>query len=299
LTGFSSPVLSPCFWPEFITVSVPHPPDNSVLITGCSSGIGLCCARTLQKLGYRVFATTRKADDCAQLAAYGLESLQLDLDNSDSIQQAVDEILRRTDGTLYALVNNGAWGQPGAVEDLSRQVLRAQFETNLFGTAELTNRVIPVMRRQGHGRIVQISSVLGLVALKYRGAYVASKFALEGLTDCLRLELADSDIRISLIEPGPIASHFRANAYQKYLENIDSDHSVHRESYRAMEQRLQHQGDAVPFTLPPDAVVKKVVHALESPRPRLRYYVTVPTYLFGWLKRLLGDRLLDRLLTKV
>jgi NAD(P)-dependent dehydrogenase (short-subunit alcohol dehydrogenase family) len=274
-------------------------PGKSVLITGCSSGIGLAVATGLRDKGYRVFATARKAVDVERLTAAGFESLQLDLADSTSIRAAVDDILGRTRGTLDALFNNGAYGQPGAVEDLSREVLREQFETNLFGWHELTNLLLPVMRRQGHGRIIQNSSVLGFVALRYRGAYNASKFALEGLTDTLRLELAGTGIHVSLIEPGPIASRFRENAFQAYQRNINPDNSVHREMYRRMEERLNKQGPAVPFTLPPEAVLKKVIHALESQRPRARYYVTFPTYLFGFLKRILSARLLDKVLNKV
>ena len=273
--------------------------NKSILITGCSSGIGRCVATGLKNRGYRVFASARKTADVQELAAAGFESLQLDLADSASITAAVDEILSRTNGTLDALFNNGAYGQPGAVEDLTREVLRAQFETNLFGWHELTNRVLPVMRRQGHGRIIQNSSVLGFVALRFRGAYNASKFALEGLTDTLRLELTGTDIHVSLIEPGPISSRFRDNALLAYKENINPDASVHRDKYLRMEERLTKQGAAVAFTLPPEAVLKKVIHALESRRPRARYYVTFPTYLFGFLKRVLSDRLLDRALNKV
>jgi NAD(P)-dependent dehydrogenase (short-subunit alcohol dehydrogenase family) len=274
-----------------------HP--RSVLITGCSSGIGHACARGLADRGYRVFASARREADVKRLIAEGLEALRLDLDDSDSIARATDEVLRRTGGRLYALFNNGAYGQPGAVEDLSREVLRAQMETNLLGWHELTCRVIPAMRRQGEGRIVQNSSVLGLVTLPYRGAYVASKFALEGLTDTLRLELAGSGIAVSLIEPGPIASRFRANGHEKFRAHINAEHSVHRQTYRAMEKRLLKAGPAAPFTLPPEAVLRKLIHALESPRPRPRYYVTFPTYLLGNLRRVLSTRGLDRLLLRI
>ena len=273
--------------------------NKSILITGCSSGIGLCVAVGLKARGYRVFATARKETDVQQLAAAGLESLRLDLADSGSIAAAVDEVLSRTDGILDALFNNGAYGQPGAVEDLSRDVLRAQFETNLFGWHELTNRLLPVMRRQGHGRIIQNSSVLGFVALRYRGAYNASKYALEGLSDTLRLELTGTDIHVSLLEPGPVTSRFRENAFRAYQENITPDSSVHRDQYLAMETRLKTEGPVVPFTLPPEAVLKKVIHALESRHPRARYYVTFPTYLFGFLKRVLSTRLLDKALNKV
>ena len=272
---------------------------RSILITGCSSGIGLCVAQGLHQRGYRVFATARQQADVTRLRDLGLESLQLDLDSSTSINTAVDEVLARTNGKLYALFNNGAYGQSGAVEDLRRDVLRAQFETNLFGWHELTCRVLPVMRQQGYGRIIQNSSILGFIALPFRGAYNASKYALEGLTDTLRLELFDTDIHISLIEPGPIESRFRANAFRAYQQNIDKSHSPFQQQYAAMEARLTKEGPAVPFTLPPEAVLKKVLHALENKRPRERYYVTFPTYLFGTLRRLLSTRSLDRILRKV
>ncbi|OOZ39840.1 short-chain dehydrogenase [Solemya pervernicosa gill symbiont] len=275
---------------------------KTILITGCSSGIGLCCAKGLAAHGWHVFATARKVEDVEmlkQLNLDGLDALQLDLNSDHSIAAALNEIEQRTGGTLDALFNNGAYGQAGAVEDLSREVLRAQFETNLFGTHELTRRVISIMRSQGHGRIVQNSSVLGLIALPFRGAYNASKFALEALTDTLRLELHDSNIEISLIEPGPVTSRFRANAMKMYQQNIDREASHFFETYQRMEKRLTKVGPAAPFTLPPEAVLKKLIHALESPRPKARYYVTFPTYLFATLKRLLPHRGLDWVLRRV
>ncbi|HUW50946.1 MAG TPA: SDR family oxidoreductase [Sulfuricella sp.] len=272
---------------------------KTVLITGCSSGIGRCVAAGLARRGYRVFASARKAEDVRVLEAEGLESVQLDLTDSASIRRAVDEVLARTGGTLYGLFNNGAYGQPGAVEDLRREVLREQFEANLFGTIELTNLVIPVMRVQGHGRIIMNSSVLGLVALPYRGAYVASKYALEGIADTLRLELRGSGIQVSLIEPGPIESRFRANSFAAFRRNIDMSHSAHRDNYVVMERRLVKQGAAVPFTLSPEAVLSRVVQALESARPKTRYRVTIPTHLFAILKRFLPDRWMDNLLAVV
>ncbi len=273
--------------------------DRTVLITGCSSGIGLCVARGLQRRGYRVFASARKTTDVRHLQQQGLDTLHLDLRDSRSIEQAVAEVLERSGGRLYALFNNGAYGQPGAVEDLSREALRLQFETNVFGWQELTNLVLPVMRRQGGGRIIQNSSVLGFVSLAYRGAYNASKYAIEGLSDTMRLELTGTGIHVSLIEPGPISSKFRHNAVAHFKQHIDVEHSAHREAYRKMEQRLQKEGAVVPFTLPPEAVLKRVIHALESRRPRARYYVTFPTYLFGYLKRILPTKTMDRLLRKI
>ncbi len=272
-------------------------PPRSVLITGCSSGIGHCVASGLKQRGYRVFATARRHESVEQLLSEGFESLQLDLDDPVSIKGAVEEILHRTGGELYALFNNGAFGLPGAVEDLSRDAIRAQFETNVFGWLELTNLLLPVMRKQGCGRIIQNSSVLGFVAMPYRGAYNASKYAIEGLSDTLRLELRDTDIHVSLVEPGPILSRFRANALVALQKYIDIENSVHRERYQRVLERLNKQGPAVPFTLPPDAVLQKVTHALESSRPKARYYVTVPTFLFGYLKRMLPTGTLDRLLS--
>ena len=271
---------------------------KTILITGCSSGIGECAARTLRARGWRVFASARQLGDVERLHAEGFDALWLDLDDSASIRAAVDTLLTRTGGRLDALFNNGAWGLPGAVEDLNRDALRAQFETNLFGWVELTNLLIPIMRKQGHGRIVQCSSVLGFAAFPYRGAYTATKFALEGLTDTLRMELGSSDIHISLIEPGPIQTRFRTNAHRAFLRWINIEGSPYQAQYQKQLARLQKEGAAAPFTLPPEAVVNKLVHALESPRPRLRYRVTVPTIAFAWLKRLLPERWMDTVLIK-
>ena len=275
------------------------PTSQTIVITGCSSGIGYSAAVALKKRGHNVIATARKPADVSRLIDEGFNAIQLDLADSSSIQRAVNQIIELTGGHCDALFNNGAFGQPGAVEDLSRDVLRFQFETNLFGTHELTNLILPLMRKQGHGRIIYNSSVLGLVAMRYRGAYNASKFALEGLADTLRQELYGANIHISLIEPGPILSDFRKSSYALYKKNIDPSHSFHKAAYDAMEARLQKEGAAVPFTLPALAVVDKVIHALEAKHPKMRYYVTFPTYLFGFLKRILPMSWLDVLLRKV
>jgi NAD(P)-dependent dehydrogenase (short-subunit alcohol dehydrogenase family) len=272
--------------------------QKTILITGCSTGIGYCVAKGLKQRGYRVIASARREESVEQLVSDGLESLQLDLSSSDSIQKAFKQVMQLTDGKLYALFNNGAFGLPGAVEDLSRENLKAQFETNVFGWLELTNLVIPLMRKQGFGRIIQNSSVLGFVSMPFRGAYNASKYAIEGLSDTLRLELKGSNIFISLIEPGPITSQFRANAVKAMQQYIDIENSIHREKYLGVLARLNKKGPAVPFTLPPEAVLKRVIYALESNKPKPRYYVTLPTYLFGFLKRLLSNRQMDALLAK-
>lgn len=271
---------------------------RSLLITGCSSGIGHAAAHAMAARGWRVFATARKEADVARLKEEGLEALALDLYSSASIEAAVAEVEKRTGGRLTALFNNGAYGQPGAVEDLSRETLRQQLETNLLGTHELTTRVLPMMRAQGHGRIVQNSSVLGFAALPYRGAYICSKFALEGLTDTLRQELSGSGIHVSLIQPGPITSRFRANAHRAFRAHIDTERSAHAETYRKVEARLASTEGKAAFTLGPEAVVAKLIHALEHPRPRPRYAVTLPTHLFAALKRVLSTRGMDRVLLR-
>ena len=274
------------------------PVNKSILITGCSTGIGRCLAFGLHRSGFNVIATCRKEQDCTYFHQNGLFSTVLDLDSSDSIHQALETTLEYTQGELYGLINNGAYGQPGAVEDLDRKTLRDQFETNVLGTQELTNRVIPIMRKQQSGRIVQISSVLGFICLPYRGAYNASKYALEALSDTLRLELAGSGIQVSLIEPGPIESAFRTNSHEKFLENIDPGQSDHEEHYQILVERLR-SDEPTRFTLPARSVLKVVQHALNSPNPKIRYRVTTPTKVFAVLKRLLPDRIMDRMLSRI
>ncbi len=266
---------------------------KSILITGCSSGIGLCAARTLKARGWRVFATARKPQDIAHLREQeGVESLYLDYAEPASIAEAVDTALTATDGRLDALFNNGGYGQPGAVEDLTPDVLRAQFEANVFGWHDLTRRLIPAMRSQGQGRIVYCSSVLGLVAAKYRGGYCASKFAIEALADSLRMELDGTGIHVVLIEPGPVATRFVEHAIEAYRRNIDMENSVHRDIYRARIASME-EGGQQSFKLGPEAVAAKLVDALEARKPRPRYYVTVPTYVAALLRRILPTRALD------
>lgn len=268
-----------------------------ILITGCSSGIGLYCAQKLTQAGYQVVASCRKSDDVARLQGLGIHCVQLDLADEQSIQQGYEQAIDILGG-IDVLFNNGAYGQPGAVEDLPTSALRAQFEANFFGWHSLTLLALKAMRQQGSGRIIQNSSVLGLVVLPYRGAYNASKFALEGLTDTLRLELANTNIQVSLIEPGPILSKFRENALAAFMANIDYEHSYHIDNYQAQQARLETREATQPFTLGPDAVYKKLLHAIEAKRAKPRYYVTFPTYLFGYLKRVLSTRMLDKLLVK-
>jgi NAD(P)-dependent dehydrogenase (short-subunit alcohol dehydrogenase family) len=273
--------------------------QRSILITGCSSGIGLDAARGLTARGWRVFATCRQEADCARLRSEGLESFRLDYADEASIAEAVAEALARTGGTLDALFNNGAFACPGLVEDVPRGALREIFEVNLFGYHDLARQVIPVMRRQGHGRIVNCSSVLGLVGMRFRGAYVATKFAMEGLTDVMRIELRGSGIAVVLIEPGPIATRIRENAIPHFERWIDWENSARADLYRSLRGRLydrKTKKDA--FELEPSAVTAKLIRALEARRPRARYFVTTPTYLMGFARRALPTGALDWLIAR-
>ncbi len=272
--------------------------QKSILITGCSSGIGLDAARGLRAAGWRVFASCRKAEDCDRLRSEGFESPRIDYTDADSIVNGLAETLEATGGTLDALYNNGAYALPGAVEDLPVDALRAIFETNVFGGHALTRLVIPVMRAQGHGRIINCSSVLGFVPMRWRGAYVASKHALEGLTDVLRIEMSDTPIKVILIEPGPITAKIRQNAIPHFEKWIDWQSSARAAQYDELRSRLYEDAGPDRFELPPSAVTKKILHALTAQRPRPRYYVTTPTYLMGFLRRLLPTRLLDALILR-
>ena len=274
--------------------------QKSILITGCSSGIGLDAAHGMRARGWRVFASCRQQRDCDRLRAQGFESPRIDYTDRDSISSGLSYVLEATDGTLDALFNNGAHGLPGAVEDVPTDALRHIFETNVFGWHELTRQVIPVMREQGHGRIVQCSSVLGLVAFPWRGAYVATKYAIEGLTDTLRLELRDTDIQVVLIEPGPITSKLREKAIPVFEKYIDWENSALREKYEgSLLKRLYENSAPDRFELPASAVTDKLAHAVEARRPKPRYYVTTPTYVAGVLRRILPTKATDRILSDI
>jgi NAD(P)-dependent dehydrogenase (short-subunit alcohol dehydrogenase family) len=270
---------------------------RTILITGCSTGIGWHCALGMKARGWRVFATARKPEDLERLAAEGIEALFLDYADAASVTECAAEVSRRTGGKLDALFNNGAYGQPGAVEDLRREVLEAQFAANVFGWHQLTRDCLPLMRANGSGRIVQCSSVLGLVALKMRGAYNASKFAIEALSDTMRLELRGSGIFVSLIEPGPITSKFVETALRNFEANIDETQSHYGEAYARQRARMG-KGGSARYKLGPEAVLEALVHAVESPRPHARYFVTKPTHYMALARRILPQRLLDYVLDK-
>jgi NAD(P)-dependent dehydrogenase (short-subunit alcohol dehydrogenase family) len=263
--------------------------NRTILVTGCSSGIGEHCARALKAQGWRVLATARKDADLTRLRGEGFEAFYLDYAEPASIETLVDDVSTATGGRIYALFNNGAYGQAGAVEDLPVEALRAQFEVNVFGWHDLTRRVLPLMRANGAGRLVQNSSILGFIPFRGRGAYTASKHALEGLTDTLRIELRNEPIRVATIQPGPITTKFRENGLPYFLRYIDGEASIHREEYEAQLGRFNSTKKAR-FELGPEAVFAKLRHALESPRPRTHYRVTFPTHLMHVFKRTLTSR---------
>lgn len=272
---------------------------KAILITGCSSGIGISAAVELHNRGHRVIATCRREEDRQKLIAMGLEALLLDVNDSESIERAFSKTLQLTQGRLDVLINNAGYGQAGALEDVRRDVIRKQFETNVFGLLELSNLAIPVMRRQGEGRIINISSILGLIGMPFRGAYNASKFAVEGLCDTMRLELKASGIKVITIEPGPIESRFRDTCVDYSLTNIDMEHSHFAPQYQKILAGYKQAKMNSRFTKSSHAVVEKLVHAIESKHPKIRYPVTFPAYLLMTLKRLLPVLLLDKLLLKL
>jgi NAD(P)-dependent dehydrogenase (short-subunit alcohol dehydrogenase family) len=272
---------------------------RSVLVTGGSSGIGLATAELLKARGWYVIASARRPEDVAQLKARGFDTVRLDVADSASLEQALTETLSLTGGRLDALVNNAGMAIPGAVEDLSRANLQRQFDVNFFGLVELTRAALPMMRQQGQGRIVMVSSILGRVAMPWRGAYVASKFALEGITDTLRMELRGSGIQVALVNPGPVQSRFRDNSLDNFDRQVDAKDSRHSTDYARLRAETGAQKDGQPFTVGPEAVAMKIAHALESRRPKARYYVTVPAYVLATARCLLPTAWLDAVLARI
>lgn len=272
---------------------------KSILITGCSSGIGLDTAKILKNHGYRVFASARKKEDVEQLSALGFEAIELDVNDSHSIKKGISEVLRLSNGTLDALFNNAGFLQAGAAEDVTRDKDRQQFETNVFGAMEVIRQVLPIMRKQGHGRIIQNSSILGIVTIPYCGSYNASKFAIEGYCRTLRQELLNTNIHVSLINPGPIKSELRKNAFDQFDRNLLDNTGQHQEAYKKLEKSYFHSDRTKDrLTLEPDAVAKQVIHALESRRPKVHYYTGFAAKGMAFLRRVLPDKWLDALLAK-
>lgn len=269
---------------------------TNIVITGCSTGIGLETAKYLKERFITVYPTARHMEDVEMLKALGFEhAMQLDVTKATQIKHVIETILSK-ESTIDVWFNNAGYGQPGAIEDLETKVLKEQFETNVFGLHECTRQILPVMREQGYGKIIQHSSVLGIISLFGRGAYNASKYAIEGLTDTLRLELKDSDIHAVLLNTGPVTSHFRQTAVQKLKENIDIDHSIFKKQY---EKSIKGEGKKVPFNEEADAVASVIHKIILAKTPKPRYYITKATYLLGYLKRILSTTRLDKLLIKV
>ncbi|QMT60357.1 SDR family NAD(P)-dependent oxidoreductase [Legionella sp. PC997] len=273
--------------------------EKIILITGCSSGIGFDAVFTLKKRGYRVIGSCRKKEDVQKLLDRGVEAVQLDVSDSTSIQNGFAEVLVKTAGRLDVLINNAGYGQAGALEDIRRDVMRAQFETNVFGLLELTNQAIPIMRKQGYGRIINISSILGIVSMPFRGAYNASKYAVEGISDTLRLELKSSGIDVITIEPGPIESRFRDNSVDNSLNNIDMQHSYFSKQYERMLTSFKQKKTDSFFTRKTEAVIDSLIHAIESKKPKARYPVTFPAHLMIFLKWILSVKMLDKFFLQV
>ncbi len=271
---------------------------KSVLITGCSTGIGLDTAIQMRALGWQVFASCRKEEDLKRLKDLGLETLLLDVDDSSQIIRAFEAVLEKTGGTLDAIFCNAGYGQTGAVEDVSRKALREQFETNVFGAWECVVCAMKIFRKQGWGRILVNSSVLGFSGMPWRGAYNSTKFALEGMCDTLRQEVVGSNIQVVLVEPGPIATNFRVNALLKFNQNIDITSSFHKDSYIKQINRLEKKGSTTPFTISSASCASVCVTALTAKNPRIRYLVTIPTVVLWYLKRILPTFLFDRILRK-
>ena len=271
---------------------------RSILITGCSSGVGREAARQLKARGWRVLATARKSEDRARIERdLGVETIALELGQSASVAAAADEALRLTGGNLSALYNNAAYGVIGAMEDISADVLRRHFEVNVIGTHDLTRRLIPAMRAQGHGRIVTCSSVLGLVSGPYRGAYCATKFAVEAIHDALRIELAGTGIHVSVLQPGPIKTSFLASTLATFKTSVDIPNSPHRAAYEKRMAAMETE-TASRFRVGPETVVAKLIHALESPKPKARYKISPHTHAIALARRLLPMPVIDALMAR-
>ena len=270
----------------------------TVLITGCSSGIGLAAAMEMKTRGWSVWATARKPEDLEQLRGQGLHALELDMADPKSNEHAVHILREATGGSLKALVNNAGFGQPGALEDLSRDQMRQQFEVNVFGLQELTNRLLPDLTAEGDGRLVHVSSVVGRVALPFMGIYSASKFAVEAMADAQRVELDGTGVKVCLVEPGPIVTRFSVNAVDQGAEALLKVNSRFQDLYKQGLDERKNAGSTKPFALPPEAVAKKIAHALTSKRPRRRYKVTFPAYLGSVLSRAAPDALIDAILIR-
>lgn len=268
--------------------------EKKVLVTGCSSGIGLATARVLRDRGWQVLPTARKEEDLAMLRAEGFTPVRLDVADGNSVTEAAAETMKIFGGVIGAVVNNAGFGQAGAAEDLTRETLSQQINVNFIGAHDVTSRFIPAMRKQGWGRIVNVSSVLGKIVIPFYGSYCASKFAMEALSDAMRVELWNTGIGVILVEPGPIVSKFRKNAAARAQTSLDLNSATHAQYYeKEIQRRIRQEKKPDMFTRPPEDVAVKIVHALESSSPKRRYRVTIPAYMGTWAARFLPDWVID------
>jgi NAD(P)-dependent dehydrogenase (short-subunit alcohol dehydrogenase family) len=270
-------------------------PQPVIIITGCSTGIGLETANYLSERFVTVYPTARNPKDVEMLRTLGFDAMQLDVTKPEQIRSVIETVLAK-EGQIDIWFNNAGYGQVGAIEDIHTEVLREQFETNVFGLHECTRQILPIMQEQGYGKIIQHSSVLGITSLFGRGAYNASKYAIEGLTDTLRLELQDTEIYPVLLNTGPVTSRFRETAIKMLEQNVDIEHSRYREGYRS---RIAGTSKKVPFNEEAEAVASVVHTIILAQKPQPRYYITKATYLLGYAKRVLSTAWLDKLLLKI
>ena len=271
-------------------------PKKNILITGCSSGIGHDAALTLNKKGWRVFATCRSRSDCKYFESLGIESFPLDLSNEKSIKSATDLIEEKISSKLNAIFNNAAFAIPGAIQDLPRSALREIFEVNVFGQFDLIKRCLPLMAQVEDPRIVNCSSVLGFLSLPYRGAYSATKFALEALTDAMRRENFDGPVKIILLQPGPINTKIRQNSIKHFEKWVNWQDSIHQKKYKNIViERLYNKSSSnlSKYELHPRSVTKVLEKALDAKKPKCRYMITTPTLAARILISTLPTKLLD------
>jgi len=273
--------------------------SRAVLITGCSSGIGRATAVRLARQGWMVYATARQLETVQDLAGSGCRPHTLDVCDEASMR-AVVATVEDAEGAVGVLINNAGYGLEGAVEELPPEELRHQFETNLFGPLRLTQLVLPGMRHQRWGKVINVSSVGGRITVPGGGAYHASKHALEALSDVLRFEVRGFGIDVVVIEPGAIASRWLEKSVSGMESRIDPA-SPYVAFNRAVARRLEsaHKGVLALAARPPEAVAGVIERAITAPRPRTRYVVPGSARLFTGTARLLPDRAWDALMRRM
>lgn len=270
-------------------------PSRAVLITGCSSGIGRATAQRLNDAGWTVYATARRRDALAELEQAGCHALALDVTDEQSMRLAV-QVVEDREGAVGALVNNAGYSQSGAVETVPLQALRAQFETNVFGLVRMCQLVLPAMRAQRSGRIVNLSSMGGKLTFPGGGAYHASKHAVEAISDALRFEVRGFGVDVIVIEPGLIRTDFGATAGQGIPRDAgagDDPYAAFNDAVGVASESAYERGPLARLGGPPEAVARTIAAALDARRPRSRYTVTVSAKVMIAQHALLPDRAWD------